>query len=136
MTYNNGDSMQKVISTQGAPAAIGPYSQAIVIGDTLYASGQIPIDPETGNLIDAGIAEQTRRVMINIGAVLSEARLDYSDVVKTTVFLTDIGDFATVNGVYAEYFKEPYPARSCVQVAKLPKNAGVEIEIVAKLRRA
>ncbi len=128
--------MQKVISTQGAPAAIGPYSQAIVIGDTLYASGQIPIDPETGNLIDAGIAEQTRRVMINIGAVLSEARLDYSDVVKTTVFLTDIGDFATVNGVYAEYFKEPYPARSCVQVAKLPKNAGVEIEIVAKLRRA
>lgn len=128
--------MKKVISTQGAPAAIGPYSQAIVIGDTLYASGQIPIDPETGDLIDAGIAEQTRRVMKNIGAVLSEAGLDYSDVVKTTVFLTDIDDFATVNGVYAEYFKEPYPARSCVQVAKLPKSAGVEIEIVAKLYRA
>lgn len=121
------------IVTTDAPAAIGPYSQAIVSGDMLYASGQIPIDPSTGELVAGDIAEQTHRALKNVGAVLNAAKLDYSDVVKTTVYLTDLNDFAAVNKIYGEYFKQPYPARSCVQVAGLPKNAAVEIEVTAKI---
>ncbi len=124
--------MKKEIATKYAPAAIGPYSQAIETDGTLFASGQIPINPETGKIESEDIAEQTRRVLKNIGAVLAASGRSYNDVVKTTVFLTDIGDFSTVNKIYAEYFAASYPARSCVQVAALPKNAKIEIEIIAK----
>ncbi len=122
---------KKQIATNNAPAAIGPYSQAILSGDTLYASGQIPIDPKTGEVVDGGITEQAHRVFQNIGAILKECKMDYSNVVKTTVFLTDLGDFSTVNKIYGEYFGTPYPARSCVQVAALPKGVKIETEIIA-----
>lgn len=122
------------ISTDKAPKAIGPYSQAIAVNGMLYASGQIPIDPASGQIESDDITAQTRRALDNVGALLAACKLDYSDVVKTTVFLTDLNDFATVNGIYGEYFQQPYPARSCVQVAKLPKDVKIEIEIVAKLR--
>ncbi len=122
------------ISTDKAPKAIGPYSQAITVNGMLYASGQIPIDPASGQIVSDDITAQTRRALDNVGALLAACKLDYSDVVKTTVFLTDLNDFATVNGIYGEYFRQPYPARSCVQVAKLPKDVKIEIEIVAKLR--
>lgn len=122
------------ISTENAPKAIGPYSQAIAVNGMLYASGQIPIDPASGSIESGDIAAQTHRALKNVGALLASCDLDFSDVVKTTVFLTDLNDFATVNGLYGEYFQKPYPARSCVQVAKLPKDAKIEIEIVAKLR--
>ena len=126
--------MKKIISTTEAPAAIGPYSQAVITNGMLYASGQIPIDPKSGNVVSGDITEETRRVMQNVGAILSAAGLDYTDVIKTTVFLTDLGDFTTVNSIYAEYFVEPYPARSCVEVKKLPKGVNIEVEITAKLR--
>ncbi|MCH5166066.1 MAG: RidA family protein [Clostridiales bacterium] len=122
------------ISTKNAPAAIGPYSQAIAVGDMLYTSGQIPLDPNTSEIVSGGITEQAHRALKNIGEVLAASGLDYSDVVKTTVFVTDLGDFAAVNAVYGEYFEKPYPARSCVQVAALPKNAKIEIEVIARLR--
>ena len=121
------------IVTQDAPAAIGPYSQAITSGGFLFASGQIPINPKTGNVESEEVTEQAHTVLKNVGAVLKAAGLGYSDVVKTTVFITDMKDFAAVNAVYAEYFAEPYPARSCVQVSALPKGVKVEIEIIAKL---
>ena len=123
--------MKQVISTSKAPAAIGPYSQAIQVGNLLYASGQIPIDPSTGSIVDGGIKEQTRQSLLNAQAILEEAGLSFANVVKTTVFLADISDFADMNGVYAEFFTEPYPARSAVAVKSLPKGALVEIEIVA-----
>ena len=123
--------MKQVISTSKAPAAIGPYSQAIQVGNLLYASGQIPIDPSTGSIVDGGIKEQTRQSLLNIQAILEEAGLSFANVVKTTVFLADISDFADMNGVYAEFFSEPYPARSAVAVKSLPKGALVEIEVVA-----
>ena len=123
--------MKQVISTSKAPAAIGPYSQAIQVGNLLYASGQIPIDPSTGSIVDGGIKEQTRQSLLNVQAILEEAGLSFANVVKTTVFLADISDFADMNGVYAEFFSEPYPARSAVAVKSLPKGALVEIEIVA-----
>ena len=123
--------MKQVISTSKAPAAIGPYSQAIQVGNLLYASGQIPIDPSTGSIVDGGIKEQTRQSLLNIQAILEEAGLSFANVVKTTVFLADINDFADMNGVYAEFFTEPYPARSAVAVKSLPKGALVEIEVVA-----
>ena len=123
--------MKTVISTSKAPAAIGPYSQAIQVGNLLYASGQIPIDPSTGSIIDGGIKEQTRQSLLNVQAILEEAGLSFANVVKTTVFLADISDFADMNGVYAEFFSEPYPARSAVAVKSLPKGALVEIEVVA-----
>ena len=126
--------MKKQIHTVGAPEAIGPYSQAIVCGDTLFASGQIPIDPASGKIESDDITEQAHRVMKNIGAILAAANLDYGDVVKTTVFLTDLNDFGTVNAVYGEYFGAPYPARSCVQVAALPRGAKIEAEIVARIK--
>ncbi len=122
------------ITTDSAPKAIGPYSQAIVADGMLYASGQIPIDPASGVIEADGIEAQTKRVLDNIKAILSSSKLDFCDVVKTTVFLTDINDFAAVNEIYAQYFSAPYPARSCVQVAALPKSAKIEIEIVAHMR--
>ena len=123
--------MKSVISTSKAPAAIGPYSQAIQVGNLLYASGQIPIDPSTGSIVDGGIKEQTRQSLLNVQAILEEAGLSFANVIKTTVFLADINDFADMNGVYAEFFSEPYPARSAVAVKSLPKGALVEIEVVA-----
>ena len=123
--------MKQVISTSKAPAAIGPYSQAIQVGNLLYASGQIPIDPSTGSIVDGGIKEQTRQSLLNVQAILEEAGLSFANVIKTTVFLADINDFADMNGIYAEFFSEPYPARSAVAVKSLPKGALVEIEVVA-----
>jgi 2-iminobutanoate/2-iminopropanoate deaminase len=122
------------ISTAGAPAAIGPYSQAIRMGDMLFTSGQIPIDPKTGDLVEGGIGEQTTQVMENIKAVLTEAGVDFVHVVKTTVFLKDMNDFAAMNAIYAKYFAPEgvvSPARSTVQVVRLPKDALVEVEVVA-----
>ena len=124
--------MKKVISTSKAPAAIGPYSQAIQVGNLIYTSGQIPIDPATGQLVEGGIKEQTRQSLSNIQAILQEAGLTMTSVVKTTVFMADMADFADMNSVYAEFFTEPYPARSAVAVKTLPKNALVEIEVVAE----
>ena len=123
----------KVISTQKAPAAIGPYSQAIQVENLLYTSGQIPIDPATGVFVEGGIKEQTRQSLMNVKAVLEEAGLKMGNVVKTTVFMADMNDFADMNSVYAEFFTEPYPARSAVAVKTLPKGALVEIEVVAAL---
>ena len=123
--------MNKVISTTKAPAAIGPYSQAIQVGNLVYTSGQIPIDSATGNFIEGGIKEQTRQSLLNVQAILEEAGLTMSNVIKTTVFLADMADFADMNAVYAEFFSEPYPARSAVAVKTLPKGALVEIEVVA-----
>ena len=125
--------MKEVISTKAAPAAIGPYSQAIKVGNLVYTSGQIPIDPATGSFVEGGIKEQTRQSLTNIEAILAEVGLSMSNVVKTTVFLADMNDFADMNAVYAEFFSEPYPARSAVAVKTLPKDALVEIEVVAEV---
>ena len=122
----------KVISTQKAPAAIGPYSQAIKVGNLVYTSGQIPIDPATGSFVEGGIKEQTRQSLTNIKAILETAGLSLNNVVKTTVFLAEMGDFTDMNSVYAEFFSEPYPARSAVAVKTLPKGALVEIEVIAE----
>ena len=123
--------MKKVINTNQAPAAIGPYNQAIKVGNLVYTSGQIPINPATGNFVEGGIKEQTRQSLTNIKAILEEAGLSMNNVVKTTVFLADMNDFADMNSVYAEFFSEPYPARSAVAVKTLPNGALVEIEVVA-----
>ena len=123
--------MKQVITTSQAPAAIGPYSQAIRVGNLLYTSGQIPINPATGSFVEGGIKEQTRQSLSNIKAILEEAGLTMAHVVKTTVFMADMNDFADMNTVYAEFFAEPYPARSAVAVKTLPKGALVEIEVVA-----
>jgi len=126
---------KSAISTSDAPAAIGPYSQAIRTGDTVFTSGQIPIDPATGNLVPGGIEAQTTRVCENLKAVLSAAGLTFAHVVKTTVFLKSMADFAAMNAIYAQYFAPPGtipPARSTVQVAALPKDALVEIECIAR----
>ena len=123
----------KAISTTKAPAAIGPYSQAIKVGNLVYTSGQIPIDPATGNFVEGGIKEQTRQSLTNVKAILEEAGLTMKNVVKTTVFMADMNDFADMNAVYSEFFAEPYPARSAVAVKTLPKGALVEIEVVAEV---
>lgn len=123
--------MKQAISSPDAPKAIGPYSQAIRAGQLLFASGQIPTDPATGAIVDGDVAAQTRRVFDNLGAVLKAANLSFADVVKTNVFLADMNDFAAMNEVYGKYFSEPYPARATVQVARLPKDARVEIDLVA-----
>ena len=120
-----------VISTKKAPAAIGPYSQAIQVGNLVYTSGQIPIDPATGQFAEGGIKEQTRQSLLNVKAILEEAGLTMANVVKTTVFMADMADFADMNAIYAEFFSEPFPARSAVAVKALPKGALVEIEVVA-----
>ena len=125
--------MKEVINTKAAPAAIGPYSQAIKVGNLVYTSGQIPIDPTTGNFVDGGIKEQTRQSLLNVQAILKEVGLSMSNVIKTTVFLADMNDFADMNAIYAEFFSEPYPARSAVAVRTLPKGALVEIEVVAEV---
>ena len=123
----------KVISTKKAPAAIGPYSQAIQVGNLIYTSGQIPIDPATGVFAEGGIKEQTRQSLTNVKAILEEVGLTMSNVVKTTVFMADMNDFADMNSVYAEFFTEPYPARSAVAVKTLLKGALVEIEVIAEV---
>ena len=125
--------MKQVINTSKAPAAIGPYSQAIRVGNLIYTSGQIPIDPATGVFVEGGIKEQTRQSLSNIKAILEEAGISMSNVVKTTVFLADMNDFADMNAVYAEFFEEPYPARSAVAVKSLPKGALVELDVVATI---
>jgi len=121
----------QAISPTGAAQAVGPYSHGIRIGDFLFCSGQIPLDPASGNLVEGGIEKQTERVLENVKILLADQGLDFSNVVKTTVFMMNLGEFAAMNGVYSRYFKPPYPARSTVQVAGLPKGAMVEIEIVA-----
>lgn len=123
--------MKKIIATTNAPGAIGPYSQAVDCGSILITSGQVPIDPATGEFVPGGISEQTRQSLTNIKAILAEAGLTMDNVIKTTVFLQNMGDFAAMNAVYAEFFTEGnYPARSAVEVAKLPKGALVEIEAI------
>ena len=122
--------MKKIIATNGAPAAIGPYSQAVELNGTVFVSGQLPVNPVTGEM-PQGIEAQTRRALENIGAILEAAGLTYNDVVKTTVLLADMADFAAMNAVYAEFFTQDKPARVCFQAAALPKNALVEIDAVA-----
>lgn len=122
------------IKTNDAPAAIGPYSQGIQIGNLLFSSGQIPINPATNEIVTGGITEQTKQVFENIKAVLKAGNAKLSDVVKTTVFIKDLNDFAELNEVYASYFEAPYPARSCVEVARLPKDVLVEIEVLAVVK--
>ena len=122
----------KAVFTPNAPAAVGPYSQAVDCGDLVFLSGQIPLVPATGLLAEGGIEAQARQMFENIKAVLAEAGMDFTNVVKTTVFMTDLGQFATLNGIYAEYFQAPYPARTCVEVTKLPKGVSVECELIAK----
>lgn len=121
----------KQISTQSAPAAIGPYSQAIEVNGFVYASGQLPIDPATGAFPEGGVKEQTRQSILNVKAILEEAGLALSNVVKTTVYLADMGDFAAMNEVYSQFFAQPFPARSAIAVKALPKGALVEVEVVA-----
>ena len=123
--------MKQAITTKSAPGAIGPYSQAIRAGQLLFLSGQVPLDPATGQLVGGDIAAQTWRVMDNLGAVLNAAGLSFADVVRTTIFLADINDFTAVNDVYGGYFSAPAPARATVQVARLPKDARVEIDAIA-----
>ena len=123
--------MKKIISTSEAPAALGPYSQAVRTGSTIYCAGQIPLDPKTGQIVAGGVDVQTRRVMENIRAVLRTEQLNFDHVVKTTIFLANLGDFQTVNEIYGSYFTQAPPARSTVQVAALPKGARVEIEVIA-----
>lgn len=125
--------MRTEVQTDGAPGAIGPYSQAIRAGRLLFISGQIPLDPITGVLVEGGIREQTRRVMRSLAAILDASDVSFDHVVRTTVFLADLRDFAEMNEVYASYFQEPAPARTTVQVAKLPKDARVEIDVIASL---
>lgn len=123
--------MKVKIESGNAPKAIGPYSQAVLVDDTLYVSGNIPVNPATGDVAD-GIVNQSNQVFENMKAVLNEAGMDFENVVKTTAFLTDLSNFATFNEIYASYFVAPYPARSCVEVSKLPKNVLVEVECIAK----
>ena len=123
--------MKKVINAPNAPAAIGPYSHAIACGDFLYTSGQIPLDPTTGKICGDTIEEQTKQVFKNLESVLSAYDMTFDNVVKTTVFLTDLNDFATVNSIYAGHFPSQPPARSCVQVAALPGGSKIEIELIA-----
>jgi 2-iminobutanoate/2-iminopropanoate deaminase len=125
--------MREAISSPDAPAAIGPYSQAIKAGDQLFLSGQIPIDPKTGNLVDGGIEPQTRQVFQNIAAILEAAAASFDNVVTVGVFLADMNDFAKMNAIYAEYFSAPFPARATVQVARLPRDCRIEIQVTAVL---
>ena len=124
--------MKKQIETKSAPSAIGPYSQAIDDGELVFCSGQIGLDPASGKLVEGGIEPQTQTVLDNLRAVLSAAGLSMKDVVKTTIFLVDLNDFETVNRIYGEHFNAPYPARSTVQVAALPRAARVEIDAIAR----
>jgi 2-iminobutanoate/2-iminopropanoate deaminase len=122
---------KSIIKPAQSPAAVGPYNHAVRVGDLLFCAGQIPIEPATGNLVVGDIQGQTERVLQNVKAILDDQKLTFANVVKSTVFMTNLGDFAAMNTVYAKYFTENYPARSTVQVAALPKGANVEIEVVA-----
>ena len=125
--------MREAVSSPNAPAAIGPYSQAIKAGNLLFLSGQIPLDPATGQLVSGGIEPQTRQVFANIGAILEAAGLSFANVMSATVYVTDMNDFGKVNAIYADYFSSPAPARATVQVARLPKDSLVEIQVTAAL---
>jgi 2-iminobutanoate/2-iminopropanoate deaminase len=125
--------VRQAVSTEAAPSAIGPYTQAIRAGSLLFVSGQVPLDPATGALVDGDIAAQTRRVLQNVGAILEAAGVSFDQVVRTTVFLTDMNDFAAMNEVYATCFTSPAPARATVQVSRLPKDARVEIDVIASV---
>ena len=125
--------MKELVTAAGAAKAIGPYSPALKAGNLLFLSGSIPLDPVSGQLVDGGITEQTTRVMENIKALLEAAGADFNQVVRTTVFMVDLGEFAAMNEIYASYFSAPYPARSTVQVVKLPKDVRVEIDVIAVL---
>lgn len=125
--------MKRVVATKKAPAAIGPYSQGIITGSLIFTSGQLPIDPETGELVEHRIELQTRRSLLNLKAILEEAGSGMDKIVKTTVFLSDMTNFAKMNEIYKEFFSDDFPARSAVQVARLPKDAMVEIEAIAML---
>lgn len=124
---------KKIIQTDLAPAPVGPYSQAVQVGDFLYCSGQIPLNPKTNEVFTGDIKEQTRMCMENVRAVLDKAGMNFGNVIKTTIFITDMKTFGEVNEVYATYFKEAPPARSCVEVAGLPKGVNVEVEVLACL---
>ena len=124
---------KQIINTKNAPAAIGPYSQAVKVGNLLFTSGQIPLDPNTGEMVIDDIKKATERSLENVKAILEEAGTNLSKVIKTTVFIKDMNDFAAVNEVYGKYFSENQPARSCVEVARLPKDCKVEIEVIALL---
>lgn len=128
--------MKQAVATTHAPAAIGPYSQAIVSGDLIFTSGQIPLNPASGELVQGDIQTQTRQVFSNLREVLQEAGASLDDAVKVNVYMTDLKDFAALNEVYATFFTQPYPARSCVEVSSLPKGAQVEIEIIARKPQA
>jgi len=125
--------MREAITAAGAPAAIGPYSQAVKAGNFLFLSGQIPLDPKTGNLVDGGIEAQTRQVFANIHEILKAAGASFDHVVSVSVFLADLNEFAKVNEIYATYFSAPFPARATVQVARLPRDCRVEIQVAAVL---
>ena len=123
--------MKNIINTNNAPAPIGPYSQAVTAGNFLFVSGQIPMNPATGEIISNGIKAETKQVMENIGAILAETGIGFGNIVKTTIFLTDMQSFANVNEVYGTYFTDQFPARETVQVSALPKNVNVEISVIA-----
>ena len=125
--------MRKAVSADGAPKAIGPYSQAIRAGSLLFLSGQIPIDPATGQMVEGDITQQTHRVFKNLAAILQEAGASFDHVVRTTVYLADMNDFAAMNEVYGTYFSSPAPARATVQAARLPRDARVEIDLIASV---
>jgi 2-iminobutanoate/2-iminopropanoate deaminase len=125
--------MKKIINTPNAPSPIGPYSQAVLVNGTLFVSGQIAINPATGTLVMDNIIEETKRVMDNLKAILTEAGMDFSHVMKTSIFLLDMNNFAKVNEVYGSYFTKDFPARETVQVARLPKDVNVEISVVASI---
>lgn len=124
---------KNIISTEKAPAAIGPYSQAVKSGNFLFASGQIPIDPATGQIVEGGIEEQTRQVLENVKGLLESLGASMDNIVKTTLFISDMNDFAAINNIYASYFKQSPPARSCVEVSRLPKDVKIEMEFIASL---
>jgi 2-iminobutanoate/2-iminopropanoate deaminase len=130
-SMKNMSTKKSVIRPSGSPPAVGPYNHAVRVGDLLFCAGQIPVDPATGNLVDGDIRVQTERVLKNIAVILEDQGLGFEDVVKSTVFLTDLNDFAAMNEVYGQFFRRDHPARSTVQVAALPKGARVEIEVIA-----
>ena len=126
---------KRPIATPAAPAAIGPYAQAVAVGDLIFLSGQIPLDPERGRIVEGSIEDETRQVLKNLAAVLAAESLTMDAIVKTTVYLTDLADFPRVNQTYAEFFTEPFPARATVQVSALPRGAKVEIDAIAIAKR-
>ena len=132
VAWNRSNMSQKtIIKPAKSPAAVGPYNHAVRVGDLLFSAGQIPLDPKSGNLVDGDIKTQTEQVLLNTKAILEDQKLTFANVVKTTVFMTNLADFAAMNEVYAKYFTADFPARSTVQVAALPKGANVEIEVIA-----